>query len=433
MDILKGELLIQLFDAKSGRETERISGHNIITNAAHFMLNGCPHGFDRRTWGGLTTEARGEDWSDIYQKVYGGILVFSSQITESASHMFEPLTNYPVAYASMDGQDTTDPKSGTYNAVESGAVTGGYKWVYDFGTSQGNGDWACCCLTSNKAGYGYVEKKPSADANILDSYFARSNSGGLFAGATQNYVYFIANTYGSSVAVSRLKLPMFDIPLYGNNLQGAPTTIFNINADAGQRVFIDSENSKIYTLAISGNDLVVTRYDDEEDLTDTTVITLQGVGTSITIPTYNRSVIDFCVRDGYLYMGNRTRLIKVNLSDAADNDEITPVTEHVHSYSVIGASVLKTGDIYRYPDLIDANDVVHTIENGDAGSSNYSACHISQVNTWALRSRANNDAGYAATLMTNYLGTIKNLASTVRKDATKTGKISYTLTKLTTP
>ena len=80
--ILKGEVLIQLFDEKTGRETDRVQGHNIITNAAHYLLNGCPHSFDRRQWGALDTEIRGVDWSDIYQTVYGGLLVFSSAITE---------------------------------------------------------------------------------------------------------------------------------------------------------------------------------------------------------------------------------------------------------------------------------------------------------------------------------------------------------------
>ena len=413
--MLKGKVKIQLFDALTGREVDRREGHNIITNAAHYLTNGAPYGLDRRTWGNTAANQQ-TDWSDIYSKVFGGILVFPSSITESAAHLFEPLSNYPVGYGSMLGQDVSDSKSGTYNGVESGPITGGFKYVYDFGTSQGNGSWDTVCLTSAKGGYGYIEGR--TDGTIFDSYFRREiGTNTCYIGSTSNYAYFISEFYGTAT-LSRLAIRPFEIPLYGNDIQGVSATVLTV-ADT-DRIFIDGENDCIYKLEISGQNLTVTRYNDEDDLTDTTVY---NITSPLTVPEYNRGRYDFCVRDGYLYMGNRgTKVIKINLTTPADNDEIT-VTAHTHAYSVIGMSIRPTGDIYRFPDIIDENDDVHTI--GSADVSGPSLDFANWYNNWAVCDRS--DYGYAGAIDTTYLATIKNLDSPITKDASKTAKITYEL------
>lgn len=418
---LKGKVTIQLFDAKTGKETDHVEGHNIITNAAHFLTNGAPYGLDRRTWN-LSAATQDTDWSQIYDKVFGGILIFPNTITESASHIFEPLSNYPVGYGSMLGQDVLDAKSGTYNGVESGPITGGFRYVYDFGTSQGNGTWDTICLTSAKGGYGYVEGR--TDGTIFDSYFKRTINAN-YIGSTSNYIYFISSAYGAAT-LSRLKIPPFAVPLYGNNIQGTPATALSVNDT--DRIFIDQANDCIYKLEISGQTLTVTKYNDEDDLTDTTVYTLT---VSATVPEYNRGRFDFCVRDGYLYMGNRgNKVLKVNLSNAADVEEIT-VTAHTHAYSMTAMSILPTGDIYRHPDIIDENDVAHTIGGSDPSTNVYD--FNCSYNNWAVRSSGNAetyDNGYAGSINTIYLATIKNLVSSVLKDASKTAKITYELTEV---
>lgn len=418
---LKGKVMVQFFDKDTGNEVAHIEKHNLLTNAAHHLLNGCPYGLDRRTWGSLATEEASTNWSDIYGKVFGGILIFPNTITPSASKLFEPLSNYPVGYGSMEGQDTSDNKTGTYNAVESGAVAGGFKWVYTFDSSNGNGIWDTVCLTSSKGGLGYIDGR--SDGTIFDSYFRRSLPAKMEIGRSTNYKYFVDDTYGSQ-NLSRLKLPTFAIPLYGNDITGTPTNIIAI-AD-GERVFIEGINGKIYTCTISGQNITIVRYNDEEDLTDTTTISL-SLAEGVTIPTYNRCVADFAIRDGYAYLGNRgTKVLKVNLSNAADVSEIT-VSEHTHAYSTIGMSVLSTGDIYRYPEIIDGNDTVHLI--GGAAATDPSCDIPSPVNVWAARGGNFGGVGYGSSIMTPYLATIFNLDSPLTKDASKTAKITYTLTK----
>lgn len=419
--ILKGKVKIQMFDAVTGKEVDRREGHNIITNAAHYLTNGCPYGFDRRTWN-LSSATQDTDWSDIYRRAFGGILVFPDTITENANHIFESLSNSPVGYGSMDGQDVYDPKSGTFNGTDSGDITGGYRFVYDFGSSQGNGTWDTVCLTSAKGGYGYIEGR--TDGTIFDSFFKRTISGN-YIGSTSNYIYFISTQYLAGT-LSRLKISPYNVHLYGNDIMGTPSVVFSVNDT--DRIFIDQTNNCIYKLEISGQNLTVTKYNDEDDLTDTTVYNLT---VSATVPEYNRGRFDFCVRGGYLYMGNRgTKVLKVNLTNAADTAEID-VTEHTHSYSTIAMSILPSGDIYRYPDIIDDEDTAHTIGGSNAATENFD--FNCSYNNWAVRSTGNQntpDAGYAGSIITPYLATIKNLDEPITKDATKTAKITYELTEV---
>lgn len=413
---LKGRALVQFFDAKTGKEVFRHESHNILTNAAHHLANGSPYGLDRRTWGALFSEDRATDWSDIYRRVFGGILIFPNTIAESATHLFEPLSNYPVGYASMDGQNVSDSKAGTYNGNESGPVTGGFEWVYDFQTSSANGTWDTVCLTSAKGGHGYIEGRQ--DGSIFDSTFRRGAAGVTFRGATANYIYFISDNYGAAV-LSRIALKPFDIPLYGNNINGTPTSVLTLNS--GERIHIDDVANKIHRLSISGGTLTITTYNDEDDLTDTTVTTL---ATNVTFPTNNRPVPGFCVADGYAYVASASKVYKVNMSNAADVTEIT-ITNHTHAYVAVSLNRLSTGDIYIYPDIIDSTGAVHTI--GGSSADSYFTESVKMINNWGVMSSLSG-VGYTGTIVTPYLGTIFNLPSQVTKDATKTAKISYKLT-----
>lgn len=418
---LIGKVKVQLFDAKTGKEVYKYEDHNILTNAAHHLANGCPYGLDRRTWGALDTETAQTDWSDIHSSVLGGVLIFENTIAESASHLFEPLDNYPCGYASMAGQDVSDSRSGTYNGIESGDVTGGFEWVYDFTTSAAIGDWDSICLTSAQAGYGYIKGQQSG--SILDSVFRRNmTSNVIFRGATANYIYFVSATYGA-VAVSRLPLKPFDIPLYGNNINGTPTSI--LTPASGARIHIDDVANKIHVLTIAGQTLTITTYNDEEDLTDTTTTTLElDVGVTIPYTTMNRDVTGFCVADGYAYLSGSSKVLKVNMSNAAVVDEIT-ITTHTHAFANVALSRLTTGDIYCYPDIIDSTGAVHTIGAGSAADA--STDSIKQINNWVIRGGTTGD-GYAGSILTPYLGTIFHLPSPVQKLSTMTAKIKYKLT-----
>ena len=95
-------------------------------------------------------------WNDnllpICPNMIGGILLFPSAINEAVDNIYLPSTNLPVAYASNDVNATANTRRGSMNLTESMALTNGYKFVWEFTASQGNGTIAAIGLTSKQGG-----------------------------------------------------------------------------------------------------------------------------------------------------------------------------------------------------------------------------------------------------------------------------------------
>ena len=68
--------------------------------------------------------------------------------------IYAPLTNPLIGYASDDANNTTDVRRGSRNLTESKIIDGGYRFVWDFATSQANGTISAICLTNTLAGKG---------------------------------------------------------------------------------------------------------------------------------------------------------------------------------------------------------------------------------------------------------------------------------------
>lgn len=148
--MLKGKTIIELTNVKTG-EVERIEDDNMVTNALNHIFE--PFGHYKKPEKLLT------DTSNIipyYQNLLGGILLFDGEINENAEQLFAPSSVNLTACGVYGRQnDTTNTCRGDYNMTESEVnLTEKYvKFVYDFGTSQGNGNIACVALTSKRAGY----------------------------------------------------------------------------------------------------------------------------------------------------------------------------------------------------------------------------------------------------------------------------------------
>lgn len=86
-----------------------------------------------------------------WKAMVGGILLFRDSIT--AGSQFMPAGNRMVGKGSTDIVNTGTPAElGSFNAAESSASASAITQVYDFTTSQANGDISCVCLTSHEGG-----------------------------------------------------------------------------------------------------------------------------------------------------------------------------------------------------------------------------------------------------------------------------------------
>jgi len=88
-----------------------------------------------------------------HDKIWG-ILLFPSPLTEGPDYIYPFSTNMPVEYASNDMNATANAMRSSMNPVESRKLANGYKFVYGFTDSHGNGTiatvglqvpWAVSC------------------------------------------------------------------------------------------------------------------------------------------------------------------------------------------------------------------------------------------------------------------------------------------------
>lgn len=83
---------------------------------------------------------------------FGGIMCFEDPIKDANEHTYFAPGNHLTACCNMENHSTQNLQRGHYNSTESEELENGRKYVYDWDTSQGNGQISCICLTHNKGG-----------------------------------------------------------------------------------------------------------------------------------------------------------------------------------------------------------------------------------------------------------------------------------------
>lgn len=144
--MLKGTATIELTDVKTGRK-EVVKHDNLITNAVNDVLTLNPGIFKAATnYSSLV--------NPIIPNLIGGILLCEDALEENPEKYWVPADNPLVGYSNNEASPGTDPKRGSMNLLESGALEDGkgYRFVFDFSTSQGNGTISALGLTSAKGG-----------------------------------------------------------------------------------------------------------------------------------------------------------------------------------------------------------------------------------------------------------------------------------------
>lgn len=239
--MLKGHTKIELTNVKTGN-IKVIEEDNMVTN-------GMANAFIQRpnNYGALDITKRpfAQETPRSYQ-LCGGILLFNKPIEENLNTIFPPNGNRMIGNAVAGISSSSDvPEFGYFNAQEStwewdgDAVT--QKLVYDFGTSQGNGEISSVCLASMLAGYmGFGNHSGKRVANKIDNLDFNSN---MFE---NNYLF------------NRIRLYFY--PAYmstnGTKLSGYP-------------FMFDYEKNCIYTCSMYAFFNTSSDYDDEHVSTGT--------------------------------------------------------------------------------------------------------------------------------------------------------------------
>lgn len=155
----RGDVKLKLLDPETKEVVKEVKGHNMQTDAISLIMS-------TNYYGMLDYESL----RPIAKVLCGGILAFRQPLTESANNIYPPMSadNTLVAHA---GQTTyssaaADPKRGLPNddPALTGPIANGYKLVWDFPASQGNGTITSLALTHADTGdywlYGGADYSP---------------------------------------------------------------------------------------------------------------------------------------------------------------------------------------------------------------------------------------------------------------------------------
>lgn len=146
---MKGHATIELTDVITGRK-EIHEDDNLVTNALSWLLN--------KTCGVLhnnpMASAIGEEEDSFIKACTGGIFLFKEHIEEDVDTLYAPNDAELVGCGSGIAYSGNSPIPGSYNSIESGYSDdkSSYKHVWDFSTSQANGQISCVCLTTRAGG-----------------------------------------------------------------------------------------------------------------------------------------------------------------------------------------------------------------------------------------------------------------------------------------
>lgn len=454
---LKGKTTIELTDVNTG-EVEIVEHENMMTNALNIFFNNNPMGLFNRLSNSQTIKYFDKYFVPICPNLLGGILLFSEALEENADKILVGTSELPMGYASNNTNPYDDAKRGSMNLNETMPIDNGYKFVWDFATSQGNGTIAALALTNYLGGaavYGntYDDTSPFLLMKQDDISGHASEIRILCMLAVEmdieNELMYSIKYTTEGIYIYKVHLPIHAIGLT-DNLNGSSYTVLeehvivpitfqfvdyiNLNGafydgrdgywyGFGNR-YNSSGSAAVYWIKICKAD-----YSFTEGKWTLASTYLEEAG--VQELTYGNRTSRGCIRNGYWYIlaYNRKGVYKINVNDPAD---ITLISLGIttNDYGIGNGTspncvmVLIEDILFGKEFMILADDTVVLTKGDDKVS--HLATPLFQWKQFLFSYTVNYRSIH---LLTPYLATINNLPSAVVKTADKTMKITYTLTE----
>ena len=488
MNKLVGKTKIELFDGLTGKLNERIEEKNMVTNAVSKLINAAMpcYGYGIGGVNDLTV-------NNAVNNLFGGLLLFDSAITENANNIYPP-AGVNLTGCAVRGNTTAYqalPQLGVYVTAESTSSDHARSWVYEFGTTQGNGDIACVCLTHLNGGWaGCGVANPIAmsyNKKINLSYILSHSKLGKNDDYQRYYGYYnigecadvcidfdnkekyMVVISATGVRVIKHKIYPENISVFRNVFEYQPyTEVDNISGTyTGAQFYLsyNSDEKKLYFFTVNNTQGSVTNSVSIPIYCyDMTLGTVSSVGTWSSTVRNNR-VIDirnFVVNNGKLYFtaadllcaysfstGNTTQLTIP--SGVSASGTTNPRTAYVLNGLVYFTEKMKvsTSSVDLIVDTSDdsvrvsPNALRYTARSELPDSNRYGNLVPPYDNSQVMfgcgiRNNYDSSGSYGVNIMgnrslvntfgvTNYLATINNLSSVVTKTSSKSMKVTYAL------
>lgn len=456
---IKGKTTIELTDVNTG-EIEVVEEENMITNALHYFFNSNPMGVFNHF--NNTSSIKGYDnfLLPICPNLIGGLLLFNEPLKEDPENLLPNCSQMPMGYASNNTNPYADIKRGSMNLTETMQITNGYKYVWDFATSQANGTIAALALTNAYGGaavYGSAYEDATPFMLIKrDSITGLSSSMRVHFMESveldvENEIVYSIQYATTGVTIYKIHLPIHQIGLL-ENLDGVnceiieehtivPSTFQFVENIYPQGTFLDGKDGYWYGFGNKGNSSgTATVYWIKINKQDYSFTegkwTLSGVylkAFGIVRESSPYLEANATIRNGYVYVmsNNRKNVYKVNLENSADVTRLSlGITSNDYGLGEISndaRNMILLEDVIIGRDFLIMADDTIVLTKGDEKIEKISSPAFQWKQyfiVWTASSRS-------IYLLTPFFVTINNLETAVVKTADKTMKITYTLTQET--
>ena len=466
---MKGHAIIELTDVHTG-EIETIEEDNLVTNAIPDLLNDSMAFMLSNTY-----QWHRDKFFPIYNHLLGGIVMFPETIEEDPDNYWPPYEVDATGFASNCANSGTDTRRGSFNPNESCELTDdggkriGYKYVWDFTTSQANGDISCVCLTHPKAGYHWYGCEDSGEKDRLVVFKENDNSVTNYSRVSEFWYLFMRSfaydkkghvyTWNDKGEILKAQVvPCAKIGIF-NKIVGdteakdpadhfvkaydiSNTEFWTVSNEQGHKQFVqisDDEAMMLYSAGSSTSPTSVTWA--KVNLTTGEII--EGTWT-IQAPLSRANTRVTCSM-GYLFWvaDDLKRLFKISLANTADIIEIgadsigsigtnNGANEYQSLITAAGGKVVLGSNFYIINDKL-VKTRWFTGGNGN-DSNKFGGIHIGAFffywgQSSSSGSQGGNVASWNMSMFPQYLATINNLSQPVTKTADKTMKITYTITE----
>lgn len=435
---LKGHTKIELTNVKTGKK-EVIEHKNTVTSGIEkFLVN---NGFMMTSPFNNSTWARQNMWRNLV----GGIFLFQNAIDTDLQGNYPttmPSGNKMIGNGSYNvSNSSTITELGSWNSSESIVGDDTITMVWDWSTSQGNGQIACISLTSDvggQIGYGnstsnltnstyrrvLIENQSNNDSNLTSKYVGTNNS---TYSIKNNIVYWFFNSNtnnfnGATVTLNYRQIPITQLSIF-DKLSTRTVTMPSSHTSGtkyiypmpeGKFLIMSSSNIANNT---SGTFLI---YDAEAD-TFTSLPYTNNTGYLLSVGSTNV----MCNGKYILFnsVGSSTKHIAVyDISSGTFEVIENALYSTSASYSLfINEDLVLNKDANSWTKIVDIPEGTSYMTNGTISSSSSSGFNIGD-NILQI-----SGSGWYRNPL--YLATVNNLDSPVTKTAEQTMKITYTLTK----
>lgn len=463
--MLKGKTKIELFNAETGQREASFEETNLVTNAVRDLL-----AFMNRI-----DRAPSNNVFPIATNALGGIMLFDHELEEDPDKYAFPSEARLVGYSNR-GVNTSDPKRGSLNSLETGRIDNGYVSVWDFGTSQANGEIAAVCLTSAYAGanpyMNFINNDFHADLDYYGDHANKYNYHPVMI--RDGYMYSIRGSQIYKMPYHPQKIDsVHDSTGFGGMLPESVCDISSIKF-RNMTACVDGDDGYLYFIHFHHEDYDVyhgypqyyTNYYYENAHNNVTTLSVYTVHYGddswevsgervIELPNANLANLNnwgcMAASQGYLFWRgyDNTCIYIINLHNFADVKRI-PVGDEGETQIRIGDTLRPwlagDGIAFSYVYRVGTTDytrvgfmfsdgsisVSKATGNFTCNNNNMSFCDGITMIVPNCAYYYSSDIGYGYVegiyLMAAYLGTINNLSSHITKNASQTMKITYTLT-----